>query len=134
MRTSGRAAVPRVRLTDRSTRWPVATDAVAREDRARRRRPVGVTTERRREMGIHMKVRRLVLVAAAGAALAVPAAGAGVTHGIYVQIDGKLVNPEHLSAYEAQAGSPGSAHLVQIGGRLIPPAQGSGCQTQAGEG
>jgi hypothetical protein len=84
-------------------------------------------------MTIHRSVRRLALVGAAAAAVAAPAAGAGVTPGTYVQIDGKLVNPEHLSAYEAQAGSPRSAHLVQIGGRLIRPEQVSAYQAQAGK-
>ena len=81
-------------------------------------------------MRIHVKVRRLVLVAAAAAAVAVPAAGAGVTPGTYVQIDGKLVNAEHLSAYEAQAGSPRSGHLVQIGGKLVRPDQVSAYQVE----
>ena len=43
-------------------------------------------------MRIHTKVRRLVLVGTAAAAVAAPTAGAGVTPGIYVRIGGKLAN------------------------------------------
>ena len=53
-----------------------------------------------------------------------------MTPGAYVQIDGKLVSPGQLSAYEAQAGSPRSGHLVQIGGKLVRPDQASAYQVE----
>jgi len=74
-------------------------------------------------MKLAKRVRRLILVGAALAAIAAPAAGAGVMPGTYVQIDGKLVDPAHLSAVEAQAGAPASSHLVQLGGKLVRPDQ-----------
>jgi hypothetical protein len=90
-------------------------------------------TNGRTKMTVQKKVRRLVLVGAAAAAVAAPTAGAGLTPGTYIQIDGKLVNPAHLSEYEAQAGVPVGAHLVQIGGRLIRPDRLSAYQAHAGD-
>jgi hypothetical protein len=84
-------------------------------------------------MTIQKKVRRLVLIGTAAAAVAAPAAGAGVMPGQYVQINGQLVNPAHLSEYEAQIGSPRSAHLVQIGGKLVAPDKVSAFQAHAGQ-
>jgi hypothetical protein len=81
-------------------------------------------------MAGHRTIPRLVLVGVAAAAVAAPGAGAGVTPGTYVQIDGKLVNPEHLSAYEARAGSPRSGPFVQIGGTLVRPDQVSAYQAE----
>ena len=82
-------------------------------------------------MTVQKRVRGFVLIGAAAAAMAAPAAGAGVIPGTYVQIDGQLVNPAHLSAYEARAGSPRSAQLVQIGGKLVAPEKVSTFQAQA---
>ena len=79
-------------------------------------------------MGTHRMVRRLVLIGVAAAAVAAPGAGAGVTPGTYVQIDGQLVSPEQISAYEARAGSPRSGPFVQIGGTLVRPDQVSAYQ------
>jgi hypothetical protein len=83
-------------------------------------------------MRIRKSVRRLVLVGVASAAIAAPAAGAGVTPGTYVQIDGKLVDPARISAVEAQAGTPAGAHLVQVAGRLVRPEQVSAYQARLG--
>jgi hypothetical protein len=74
-------------------------------------------------------VRRLALVGAVAAAIAAPSAGASVSK--YVQIGGDLVTPTQVSAYQARAAAPRSAHLVQIAGRLVDPAQVSQAQAEA---
>jgi hypothetical protein len=80
-------------------------------------------------MSTHTKVRRLVLVGAVAAAVAAPSAGAAAEK--YVQIGGDEVAPTQLSAYQARAGSPQSAHMVQIRGRLVAPTELSKVEAEA---
>jgi hypothetical protein len=79
-------------------------------------------------MSTHTKVRRLVLVGAVAAAVAAPAAGA---EAVKVQIGGDMVSPTQLSAYQARAGVPESAHKVQIAGRLVAPTELSKVEAEA---
>ena len=66
--------------------------------------------------------RRALLVSGLFAAVAAaPAAALAGNH--TVQIGGRLVAPEQLSAFEASAGTAPSTRLVQIGGRLVAPEQ-----------
>ncbi|MFL5966217.1 MAG: hypothetical protein ACJ747_06655 [Gaiellaceae bacterium] len=66
--------------------------------------------------------RRALLVSGLIAAVAAaPAAALAGNH--TVQIGGRLVAPEQLSAFEASAGTAPSTRLVQIGGRLVAPEQ-----------
>ncbi len=86
-------------------------------------------------MTVVKRVRQLVLIGAAAAAVAVPNAGAkpipAPATGAYVQIGGELVAPSQVSAYQQSAGSRGSSHLVQIGGELVAPSQVSAFQADA---
>jgi hypothetical protein len=77
------------------------------------------------------KIRRLVLVGVVTAAVAAPSALAAPAK--YVQIGGELVSPTQVSAYEARADAPRSAHLVQIGGRLVRPETLSAYQADAAD-
>jgi hypothetical protein len=81
-------------------------------------------------MTLERKVRQLILIGAAAAAIAAPAAGAAT--GGTVQIDGKLVAPTEVSTVQRSAGEPRSAQLVQIGGRLVPPSELSAVESQLG--
>ena len=45
----------------------------------------------------------------------------------------QLVNPAHISAYEAQADVPVGAHLVQIGGKLVRPDKVAAYQAHAAD-
>ena len=79
-----------------------------------------------------MKTRlaRLILAVVAAALIAVPVAGAA---GGLVQIDGKLVPPEQVSATQVAAGHDKSTGLVQIGGTLVEPSQLSAWQSGSGQ-
>jgi hypothetical protein len=75
--------------------------------------------------------RRALLVSGLIAAVAAaPAAALAGNH--TVQIGGRLVAPEQLSAFEASAGTAPSTRLVQIGGRLVAPEQLSAFEASAG--
>lgn len=81
-------------------------------------------------MGFGKKTFQLVLITAAALALAVPTAGAAT--GKTVQIAGKLVAPEQVSAVQAGVGEPQSAHLVQVNGELVPPSELSAVEASLG--
>jgi hypothetical protein len=49
----------------------------------------------------------------------------------YVQIGGDMVAPSQLSRYQAEAGTPHSAHLVQIAGKLVSPGRVAKAQAEA---
>ena len=75
------------------------------------------------------RLTRLVITAVVAACVAVPAAAAG-TSGL-VQIDGKLVAPNDVSATQLSAGGTDSSRLVQIGGALVRPSNVSSYQSRA---
>jgi hypothetical protein len=81
-------------------------------------------------MGFGKKTFQLVLITAAALAVAVPAAGAAT--GKTVQIAGKLVAPEQVSAVQTSVGEPQSAHLVQVNGELVPPSELSAVEASLG--
>jgi hypothetical protein len=83
------------------------------------------------EMTFHRKLRRLVVIGVAAAAVAAPAATA--TPEKYVQIGGDLVAPTQLSAYQAHADVRLAPPLVQIGGELVRPDRVSAFQAHASQ-
>jgi len=50
-----------------------------------------------------------------------------------VQIAGRLVEPGQVSQAQAEAGVPAGAHLVQIGGKLVRPEGLSAYQVHAAD-